>query len=83
MPSTGTPEPDGFLYSETIDVIRAIVASGRRIVGFDVVELAPVDGVTHPDITAARLVYKILNLAFEVKAQQSVPKVSKKKGPKK
>ncbi len=74
MPSTGTPEPDGFLYSETIDVIRAIVASGRRIVGFDVVELAPVRGVTHPDITAARLVYKILNLAFDVKAQQAVPK---------
>jgi agmatinase len=64
MPSTGTPEPDGLLYSETIDVIRAVVASGRRIVGFDVVELAPVKGVNHPDLTAARLVYKLLNLAF-------------------
>jgi agmatinase len=52
------------LYSETIDVIRAVVASGRRIVGFDVVELAPVKGVNHPDLTAARLIYKLLNLAF-------------------
>ncbi len=68
MPSTGTPEPDGLLYSETLDVIRGVVASGRRIVGFDVVELAPVKGVTHPDLTAARLVYKLLNLAFTTPA---------------
>ncbi|MDZ4746282.1 MAG: agmatinase [bacterium] len=64
MPSTGTPEPDGLLYSETIDVLRRLVQSGRRIVGFDVVELAPVKGVHHPDLTVARLVYKMLNLAF-------------------
>jgi agmatinase len=64
MPSTGTPEPDGLMYSETVDVIRQIVASGRRIVGLDVVELAPVRNVSHPDLTTARLIYKILNLAF-------------------
>ncbi|MBC8144400.1 MAG: agmatinase [bacterium] len=64
MPSTGTPEPDGFLYSETLDVLRYLRLSGRRIVGFDVVELAPVDGVSHPDILTARLIYKMLNLAF-------------------
>jgi len=64
MPSTGTPEPDGLLYSETLDVFRALVKSGRRIVGFDVVELAPVKNVTHPDLTTARLVYKMLNYAF-------------------
>lgn len=64
MPSTGTPEPDGLMYSETIDVIRQLVASGRRIVGLDVVELAPVKHVSHPDLTTARLIYKILNLAF-------------------
>jgi agmatinase len=64
MPSTGTPEPDGFLYSETLDLLRYLRMSGRRIIGFDVVELAPVPGLTHPDILTARLVYKILNLAF-------------------
>jgi agmatinase len=64
MPSTGTPEPDGLYYSETIDVIRQVIASGRRIVGLDVVELAPVKDVAHPDLTTARLIYKILNLAF-------------------
>lgn len=64
MPSTGTPEPDGLLYSETIDVLREVVKSGRRIVGFDIVELAPVKNVSHPDLTTARLVYKMLNIAF-------------------
>ncbi len=64
MPSTGTPEPDGFHYSETLDLFRALIRSGRKIVGFDVVELAPVKGLTHPDLLTARLVYKMLNYAF-------------------
>ena len=67
MPATGTPEPDGFLYSETLDIFREIVARGKRIVGFDVVELAPMEGLPHPDLTAARLVYKLLNFAFAKK----------------
>jgi agmatinase len=67
MPATGTPEPDGFLYSETLDLFRALIASGRRIVGFDVVELAPMKKLSHPDLLAARLVYKILNYAFAEK----------------
>ncbi len=64
MPATGTPEPDGFLYSETLDILREIIASGRKIIGFDVVELAPIDGLEHPNLTVARLVYKMLNFAF-------------------
>lgn len=64
MPSTGTPEPDGFLYSETLDVLRYLRITGRKIVGFDIVELAPVQGVAHPDLLTARLLYKMLNIAF-------------------
>ncbi len=64
MPATGTPEPDGFLWSETMDVFRALRAAGKRIVGFDVVELAPNAQLHHCDLTAARLVYKLLNFAF-------------------
>lgn len=68
MPSTGTPEPDGFHYSETLDLFRALIRSGRKIVGFDVVELAPVRRVPHPDLLTARLVYRMLNYAFAEKA---------------
>ena len=64
MPATGTPEPDGFLYSETLDVFRALLKSGRRIIGFDVVELSPIPGLTHPDVLTARLIYKMLNFAL-------------------
>jgi agmatinase len=64
MPATGTPEPDGFMYAETLDLLRRITASGRRIVGFDVVELAPMKHLHHPDLTTARLVYKLMNIAM-------------------
>jgi agmatinase len=67
MPSTGTPEPDGFLYSETLDIFREILKQGKQIIGFDVVELAPVEGLSHPDITTARLIYKLLNYSFSNK----------------
>lgn len=67
MPATGTPEPDGFLYSETLDVFRKLRAAGKNIIGFDVVELAPLNGLSHPNLTTARLVYKMLNFAFSGK----------------
>lgn len=67
MPATGTPEPDGFLYSETLNVFRELVRSRKKIIGFDVVELAPNELLHHCDLTAARLVYKLLNYAYSSK----------------
>ena len=64
MPSTGTPEPDGFLYSETLDIFREIKKAGKKIIGFDVVELAPLEELSHPNLTTARLIYKLLNFCF-------------------
>ncbi len=64
MPATGTPEPDGFLYSETLDVFREIRKAGKKVIGFDVVELSPIQGISHPDMTVASLVYKLMNFAF-------------------
>lgn len=65
MAATGTPEPDGFLYNETIDIFRKIKKSGKKIIGLDVVELAPSEFHSHCDLTSARLIYKILNLCIE------------------
>lgn len=65
MPSTGTPEPDGFLYSETLDVFREIKRQGKKIIGLDVVELAPIQNLSHPDILTARLIYKILSFIYK------------------
>jgi agmatinase len=66
IPTTGTPEPDGFLYSETLDIFREIIKSGKKIIGMDVVELAPMGEMHHPYLTTARLIYKILNFTFAV-----------------
>lgn len=63
MPSTGTPEPNGLYWPETMQLLRRI-GEAKNIVGFDVVELAPAKGVHHPDLTTARLVYKMMNYAF-------------------
>lgn len=63
MPSTGTPEPNGMLWSETMTLLKR-VGERKKIVGCDVVELAPVKGLSFPDLTAARLVYKLMNYAF-------------------
>jgi agmatinase len=63
MPSTGTPEPNGLFWAEVMQCLRK-VCQRRRIVGFDVVELAPIKGLHHPDLTTAKLVSKILNYAL-------------------
>lgn len=60
MPSTGTPEPDGFFWDETMKLLR-MLGEQRKVVGFDVVELSPVKGNTFPDFMTAKLIYKMLN----------------------
>jgi len=61
MPSTGTPEPGGLTWYQMIDALKEIVF-GKRVVGFDVVELAPIPGFHAPDYTIARLVYQVMGL---------------------
>lgn len=66
MPSTGTPEPNGLYWQEVMALLKKVGAK-KKIVGFDVVELAPVNGVHHPDLLTAKLVSKILNYALPPK----------------
>jgi agmatinase len=63
MPATGTPEPGGFLWDETIALLK-LVGAKKRIIGFDVVELAPMRALPFPTFLAAKLVYKMMNAAF-------------------
>jgi len=59
MPAVGTPEPGGMAWHQLVSLI-AKVADSRRIVGFDVCELAPADGPPACSYTAAKLVYKLI-----------------------
>ena len=63
MPAVGRPQPNGLLWDEVLQCIRKI-ARKRRIVGCDIVELAPIKGLHHADVTAAKLITKILNYAL-------------------
>lgn len=60
MYSTGTPEPGGFLWDETLKLLKE-VGKKRNVVGFDAVELAPQKGDSFPDFLTAKLIYKMLN----------------------
>jgi agmatinase len=59
VPSTGTPEPDGLTWAETLDVLRA-VNRAAQVVALDCVELAPVPGHHASDFAVAKLVYKAI-----------------------
>jgi agmatinase len=63
VPGTGTPEPGGLDWYEVMDLLGA-VATQRKIIGFDVVELSPlVEGHVSP-VVAAKLVYRLIGLAL-------------------
>ena len=63
MPSTGTPEPGGFLWDETLKLLK-IAIKKSNLVGFDVVELSPRKDFPFPDFLTAKLIYKILSYKF-------------------
>ena len=63
VPGTGTPEPGGLDWYEAVDLMAAVAAK-KRIVGFDIVELAPTSGQVASDFLAARLAYRMMGLAL-------------------
>ncbi len=60
MPAVGTPEPGGLGWFEAIDILRDVMLSGCNIVGFDIMELAPIPGMVAPDFLAAKLCYRMM-----------------------
>lgn len=59
IPATGTPEPGGLLWAETLALLKEVCRK-KNLVGFDVVELSPRPGDILSPYTAAKLVYKIM-----------------------
>lgn len=60
MPATGAPEPGGLSWFQLLDLIRALAASRKKIVGLDFMELAPIPGLHAPDFLCARLLFFML-----------------------
>ncbi|WP_291967782.1 agmatinase [Maribacter sp.] len=63
MPSTGTPEPGGLLWYETLEFLKQVFED-KNVVGFDIVELCPNKNDKSSDFLAAKLYYKMLSYKF-------------------
>ena len=60
VPATGTPEPDGLTWNETLDILRTLTEHAT-VVGLDCVELAPADNLHAADFAVAKLLYKTIS----------------------
>ncbi|HEY0657727.1 MAG TPA: agmatinase [Pyrinomonadaceae bacterium] len=73
VPTTGTPEPGGLGWYETLNFIRKLAAK-KRVIGMDLVEFSKTENSDAPAFLCAKLVYKTLAYIF----QNETPKVVSK-----
>ena len=66
MPATGTPEPGGLFWYETLSLIKTTFKSAN-VIGADINELAPIKGFNSYNFLVAKLAYKILTYKFFLK----------------
>ena len=63
-PHTGTPVAGGLTFNQAVYLLHETVRSGRRIIGFDVVEVVPRPGSSIDASTGARILYKLCGLTL-------------------
>lgn len=68
FPSTGTPVPGGLGWYQTLNLFES-VAKQREIIGFDVMEFAPIDGFHAYDFAASMLTYKLMGIVQRQQAK--------------
>ena len=61
FPSTGTPVPGGLDWYQTLSLFES-VAKQREIIGFDIMEFAPIEGFHAYDFSASLLTYKLMGI---------------------
>ena len=66
MPATGTPEPGGLFWYETLSLIKTTFKNAN-VIGADINELAPIKGFNSYNFLVAKLAYKILTYKFLLK----------------
>ena len=59
MPAVGTAEPNGLFWVETLDFLKRVF-NEKNVIGFDVVECAPMEGTILSEYTLAKLVYRLI-----------------------
>ena len=63
MPATGTPEPGGLDWYTLTNYLK-MVFQNREVVGFDIVEFAPIEGLKAPGFLVSKLYYKLLSYKY-------------------
>jgi agmatinase len=67
-PHTGTPVPGGLSFREAVALLREVANSGRKIIGFDLCEVAPGPGGDQWDANVgARILYKLIGFALSAR----------------
>jgi agmatinase len=66
LPSTGTPEPGGLFWNETLRFLESVFTD-KNVVGFDIMELCPNENEKSSDFLAAKLYYKMLTYKFKLR----------------
>ena len=59
IPAVGTAEPNGLFWTETLEFLK-LVCKERKVIGFDIVECAPVEGSILSEYTLAKLIYRLI-----------------------
>jgi len=70
LPATGTPVPGGLGWYQTLGLFES-VAQQRRIIGFDILEFAPIPGFHAYDFAAALLAYKLMGIIQRAAAHRT------------
>lgn len=65
LPATGTPEPGGLKWYETLKFLKKLMQQ-KNVIGFDIVELAPIKNHKASEFLVAKLYYKLLNYKFSI-----------------
>jgi len=59
IPGVGTAEPNGLFWVETLAFLRKVFER-KNVVGFDIVECAPIEGSILSEYTLAKLAYRLI-----------------------
>ena len=65
LPATGTPEPGGLLWNDMLIYLNKVFKT-KNVVGFDIVELAPIKEQPASNFLTAKLYYKMLSYKFNI-----------------
>lgn len=68
FPSTGTPVPGGLGWYQTLGLFESVCAQ-RQVIGFDLMEFAPIEGFHAYQFAAAQLIYKMMGIIQRQRCQ--------------